>query len=184
MTDKKKNEKKEQYGWKNLLSDFAKMTGGKKTPKLNFYMDAAKNLFSFSGLDQSVTRWFLTKALANPNIAMTLFKIRSLINEQNAETFLNFALTMLLPSDNEISILLGVVSIGIIHNQFPIQGELLAECKSELRQLLIHKEKKVKDAATVILTHLGDSIVDKDSADSARERLTKGGIDINKAIRG
>jgi hypothetical protein len=179
-----KSDKDENYGFKSLLGDIAKMAGGKKSPKLNFYVEAAKNLFSFSGFDQQVTRWFLTKALTNPNIAKSLFKIRGMITEGNAETFLNFSLAVLIPSDNEISILLGVISIGIVHKQFPIKGDHLKECRSEVKKLLIHEDSKVKDAATVILELLGDSVVDKDSARAARKRLTQGGVDISKVIKG
>jgi len=184
MPKRVKNENDEKtYGLKDLLSDIAGIAGGKKSPRADLYMKAAKNLFSFSGLDQKVTIWFLTKALTNPNIAKTLFRIRGMINEGSSETFLNFSLTVLIPSDNPISKLLGIISIGMIHNRFPLKGENFQNAKSTLKKLLIDEDLKIKDAATVILQLLGDSVVDKESAKEAKERLKKGGIDIKQAIK-
>lgn len=170
----------EGFDLKNMLAGIAKFASGKNSKKFDF----AKSIFKATGVDQTMFQWILKQVIANPNLAKALYQIRSLVTKENADAFLQFSLSVLIPSSNDISILLGIVSIGVVHSQFPIEGHAYQECRKELKKLLIHEDQKIKDSATVILHMLGDSAVDSDSSNSAKNRLEDGGFDIIRAIEG
>lgn len=172
-------EAEEGYTFKSLLGDIANLAAGKPDPRMSLAWGAAKTFFTMSGFDEKISQAIVVKALTSPSIAKSLFYIRSLICQENAEMLVNAAMVFMIPHKNAIARLLGAITIGLVHKKMPLEEQIFGHAKASLKGLLIDEDEKVKDAATVILESLGDSMVDKNTADEAKERLKKEGVDLD-----
>ena len=165
-----------------ILASLAQYIAGKPGYETEKLIEKARGIFALSGVTNgAVSEAIIKSVISSPGTLRLIMKIKGLVDEKNSRVVLKTAEKVLLEDSEDSHKIIGIVSIGLVHRHFPLDGEERLRIGKRLKVLVSSENEDVRDSAAVILDFIGFS--QKGIAD-AMGRLESKGIPIKDAVSG